>query len=132
MPNRPVAVSRHPNYFFGRLVWVSFAIVAIPSPLGLLGFISPAVMLVLLLRVSGIPPAEAQALRTRGEGDAVATQTYARAYAKNPEFYAFWRSMRAYEQAIGREGDLLVITPDGEFFKYLKDAGSPSASAPRH
>ena len=40
--------------------------------------------------------------------------------------------MRAYEQAIGREGDLLVITPDGEFFKYLKDAGSPNASAPRH
>jgi modulator of FtsH protease HflC len=76
--------------------------------------------------------AERDALRTRGEGDAVATQTYARAYAKNPEFYAFWRSMRAYEQAIGREGDLLVITPDGEFFKYLKDAGSPSASAPRH
>jgi membrane protease subunit HflC len=76
--------------------------------------------------------AERDALRTRGEGDAVATQTYARAYAKNPEFYAFWRSMRAYEQAIGREGDLLVITPDGEFFKYLKDAGSPNASAPRH
>jgi membrane protease subunit HflC len=76
--------------------------------------------------------AERDALRTRGEGDAVATQTYARAYAKNPEFYAFWRSMRAYEQAIGREGDLLVITPDGEFFKYLKDAGSPSTSAPRH
>jgi modulator of FtsH protease HflC len=76
--------------------------------------------------------AERDALHTRGEGDAVATQTYARAYGKNPEFYAFWRSMRAYEQAIGREGDLLVVTPDGEFFKYLKDAGSPSASAPRH
>ena len=76
--------------------------------------------------------AERDALRTRGEGDALATQTYARAYAKNPEFYAFWRSMRAYEQAIGRDGDLLVITPDGEFFKYLKDAGSPNASAPRH
>lgn len=75
--------------------------------------------------------AERDALHTRGEGDAVATQTYARAYGKNPEFYAFWRSMRAYEQAIGREGDLLVVTPDGEFFKYLKDAGSPSASALR-
>jgi steroid 5-alpha reductase family enzyme len=61
-----VAVSRHPNYFFGRLVWVSFAVVAIPSPRGVLGLISPAVMLFLLLRVSGIPPSEAQALRTRG------------------------------------------------------------------
>jgi len=76
--------------------------------------------------------AERDALHIRGEGDALATQTYARAYGKNPEFYAFWRSMRAYEQAIGREGDLLVITPDGEFFKYLKDAGSPNASVPRH
>jgi steroid 5-alpha reductase family enzyme len=59
--------SRHPNHFFEWLVWVSFAIIAIPSPLGLLGVISPAFMLFLLLRVSGIPPAEAQALRTRGE-----------------------------------------------------------------
>ncbi len=75
--------------------------------------------------------AERDALHIRGEGDAGAAQTYARAYAKNPEFYAFWRSMRAYEAAIGREGDLLVITPDGEFFKYLKDAGAPQSSAPR-
>jgi steroid 5-alpha reductase family enzyme len=59
--------SRHPNYFCEWLVWVSFALVAIPSPLGELGLISPALMLFLLLRVSGIPPAEAQALRTRGE-----------------------------------------------------------------
>jgi modulator of FtsH protease HflC len=75
--------------------------------------------------------AERDALRIRGEGDASATQTYARAYSKNPEFYAFWRSMRAYEQSIGREGDLLVVTPDGEFFKYLKDSGSPKAPAAR-
>ncbi len=59
--------SRHPNYFFEWLVWVSFAVVAIPSPLGVLGLVAPALMLFLLLRVSGIPPAEAQALRTRGE-----------------------------------------------------------------
>ena len=75
--------------------------------------------------------AERDALRIRGEGDASATQTYARAYSKNPEFNAFWRSMRAYEQSIGREGDLLVVTPDGEFFKYLKDSGSPKAPAAR-
>jgi membrane protease subunit HflC len=75
--------------------------------------------------------AERDALRIRGEGDASATQTYARAYSKNPEFYAFWRSMRAYEQSIGRDGDLLVVTPDGEFFKYLKDSGSPKAPAAR-
>jgi steroid 5-alpha reductase family enzyme len=58
--------SRHPNYFFEWLVWVSFALVALPSPSGFLGLIAPAIMLFLLLRVSGIPPAEAQALRSRG------------------------------------------------------------------
>jgi len=38
--------------------------------------------------------AERDALRVRGEGDAIATQTYARAYSKNPEFYAFYRSLQ--------------------------------------
>ena len=66
-----------------------------------------------------------------GEGDALATQTYARAYSKDPDFYAFYRSMQAYERSLGRDGDLLVVTPDGEFFKYLKDPGSPKAPAPR-
>ncbi|HXZ60846.1 MAG TPA: protease modulator HflC [Steroidobacteraceae bacterium] len=65
--------------------------------------------------------AEREALRIRGEGDAAATQTYARAYSKDPEFYAFYRSLQAYERALGKDGDLLVLTPDGEFFKYLKD-----------
>jgi membrane protease subunit HflC len=65
--------------------------------------------------------AERDALHIRGEGDAVATQTYARAYSKDPEFYAFYRSLQAYERSLGKDGDLLVLTPDGEFFKYLKD-----------
>ena len=65
--------------------------------------------------------AERDALHIRGEGDAAASQTYARAYSKDPEFYAFYRSLQAYERALGRDGDLLVLTPDGEFFKYLKD-----------
>lgn len=78
-----------------------------------------------------IADAERDALRIRGEGDAIAAQTYARAYAKNPEFYGFYRSMQAYERSLGKDGDLLVVTPDGEFFKYLKDAGSPKAPAPR-
>ena len=65
--------------------------------------------------------AERDALRVRGDGDAVATQTYAKAYSKDPEFYAFYRSLQAYERSLGKDGDLLVVTPDGEFFKYLKD-----------
>jgi len=67
--------------------------------------------------------AERDALRTRGEGDAQATQTYSKAYSKDPEFYAFYRSLQAYERSLGKDGDLLVVTPDGEFFKYLKDPG---------
>jgi modulator of FtsH protease HflC len=74
-----------------------------------------------------IADAERSALRMRGEGDAAAAETYAHAYARDPEFYAFYRSLQAYERSIGKEGDLLVLTPDGEFFHYLKDAGSGTA-----
>jgi membrane protease subunit HflC len=71
--------------------------------------------------------AERDALRIRGEGDSVASQIYARAYSRDPEFYAFYRSLQAYERSLGREGDLLVLTPDGEFFKYLKDSAKSGA-----
>ena len=60
-------------------------------------------------------------MHIKGEGDAAASQTYAHAYSNDPEFYAFYRSLQAYERSLGKDGDLLVLTPDGEFFKYLKD-----------
>ncbi len=72
-------------------------------------------------RTEILADAERDALRIRGDGDAIATQTYAKAYSKDPEFYAFYRSLQAYERSLGKDGDLLVVTPDGEFFKYLKD-----------
>ena len=72
-------------------------------------------------RTELIADAQRDALRVRGEGDAAATEIYARAYSKNPEFYAFYRSLQAYERSLGKDGDLLVLAPDGEFFKYLKD-----------
>ncbi|MGH8134683.1 MAG: protease modulator HflC [Steroidobacteraceae bacterium] len=72
-------------------------------------------------RTEILADAERDALRIRGEGDASATQIYARAYSRDPEFYAFYRSLQAYEHSLGKDGDLLVLTPDGEFFKYLKD-----------
>jgi steroid 5-alpha reductase family enzyme len=59
--------SRHPNYFFEFFIWVSFAIVALPAQYGYLGLISPALILYLLFRVSGIPATEEQAVRSRGE-----------------------------------------------------------------
>ena len=58
--------------------------------------------------------------RIRGEGDAVAAETYANAYSQNPEFYAFYRSMAAYRQSIGGSQDVLVLSPDSEFFQFLQ------------
>jgi modulator of FtsH protease HflC len=58
----------------------------------------------------------------RGEGDAKAAEIYARAYSRNPEFYAFHRSLQAYRTSLGTNNDVLVISPDSEFFKYLNRA----------
>lgn len=64
--------------------------------------------------------ATAQAEQIRGEGDAAASKIYAAAYSKDPEFYAFYRSMRAYRDSIGTPGDILVLSPKGAFFKYYE------------
>lgn len=61
------AYSRHPNYFFEWLIWVSFALFALASPGGFWGWISPALIVYFVLRVTGIPATETQAVRTRGE-----------------------------------------------------------------
>ena len=68
------------------------------------------------------------AQRTKGEGDAQAARVYAEAYQKNPEFYSFYRSMEAYRQSLRSRGDVLVLDPSSEFFKYFKNpgAGKPS------
>ncbi|HLK67558.1 MAG TPA: DUF1295 domain-containing protein [Bryobacteraceae bacterium] len=60
-------LSRHPNYFFEWLIWMAFAIFALASPYGYIGFLSPALILYFLFKVTGIPATEAQALRSRGE-----------------------------------------------------------------
>ncbi len=58
----------------------------------------------------------------RGEGDARAAEIYAKAYTKDAEFYAFYRSIGAYKRSIGRPGDLLVVDPNNEFFRYLNQS----------
>jgi membrane protease subunit HflC len=74
-------------------------------------------------RTEIISSAERDALEVRGKADAEATAIYAKSYSKNPEFYAFYRSLQAYERSLGKDGDILVVSPEGEFFKYLKDPG---------
>jgi len=59
--------SRHPNYFFEWIIWVAYALFAMGSPLGWLTLVCPAVILYLLLNVTGVPPTERQALRSRGD-----------------------------------------------------------------
>jgi len=61
------AWSRHPNYFFEWLVWLSYGLFALTAPWGFLGLISPALILHFVLNVTGIPPTEAQAVRSRGD-----------------------------------------------------------------
>ena len=61
-----------------------------------------------------------EAESVRGTGDGLAAEIYAEAYAKNPEFYAFYRSMQAYRQSLGRDQDVLVLTPDSDFFRFLQ------------
>ena len=58
----------------------------------------------------------------RGSGDATAAQIYAAAYNKDPEFYTFYRSIDAYRQSVGQPGDILVIEPNNEFFRYLNQS----------
>jgi membrane protease subunit HflC len=58
----------------------------------------------------------------KGEGDAKSADIYAKAYNRNAEFYSFHRSLQAYRLAIGTDNDVLVISPDSEFFKYLNRA----------
>ena len=60
-----------------------------------------------------------QAAQTRGQGDASASEVYAKSYSKNAEFYSFYRSMQSYREAVGTQGDMLVIAPDSAYFKYF-------------
>ncbi|ABM01225.1 protease modulator HflC [Shewanella amazonensis] len=58
----------------------------------------------------------------RGDGDAVAAKIYADAYKKDPEFYAFLRSLDAYKASFSGSGNMMVLEPDSEFFRYMKES----------
>jgi membrane protease subunit HflC len=67
-----------------------------------------------------VSKAQSDAQRIRGEGDSTAAAIYAEAFNRNAEFYSFYRSLQAYRTSFGRDRDVLVISPDSEFFRYLK------------
>ena len=64
----------------------------------------------------------------KGEGDAAATSTYAKAFNKNPEFYEFTRSLSAYQSTFENKSDVLLIDPESDFFKYLDSSFGTSKS----
>jgi membrane protease subunit HflC len=68
---------------------------------------------------------EAEAVRDaeiiRGDGDATATRIYADSFNRDPEFYAFTRSLNAYQQTFASGSDIMLLQPDSQFFQYLRD-----------
>lgn len=74
-------------------------------------------------RTELLSAAARDAEKVRGEGDATAANIFARATQGNAEFFAFYRSMQAYRRSVGREGDVLVLSPDSEFFRYMQQPG---------
>ena len=67
-----------------------------------------------------IANAERDANIIRGQGEAESTRIYAEAYGKDSEFYEFYRSLQAYKSTFKKEGDVMIIEPDSEFFQYFK------------
>jgi len=67
-----------------------------------------------------VSDAQRQADVIRGKADAQRNAIYAKAYGRDPEFFAFYRSLRAYERSIKGKNSTMVISPDSEFFEYLK------------
>lgn len=69
-----------------------------------------------------VAEAYAKAQQLRGEGDAEATSIYADAYGRDPEFFSFYKSMEAYRNSFKDRSDMLLISPDSEFFRYFGNA----------
>jgi membrane protease subunit HflC len=65
--------------------------------------------------------AQRDAENVRGRGDAQSADIYAKSFGKNPEFYAFYRSLQAYQTAFEKTDDTLVLKPDSDFFRYFNN-----------
>ncbi|AMK78179.1 MULTISPECIES: protease modulator HflC [Methylomonas] len=57
----------------------------------------------------------------RGEGDAKAADIFAKAYSEDSDFFAFYRSLIAYKESLGKSGNIMVLEPNSDFFKYFKN-----------
>jgi len=80
-----------------------------------------------------VAEAEKESQILRGEGDAQRSATFANAYLRDPEFFDFYRSMNAYQEALDSNGTNMVLSPNSEFFRYFRDPNGkagPLGSAP--
>ncbi|HVV69365.1 MAG TPA: protease modulator HflC [Gammaproteobacteria bacterium] len=76
-----------------------------------------------------VAQAQVAAANIRAQGVSQASQIYADAYSKSPEFYAFYRSLEAYKVGFNNKTDLLILTPDSEFFKYFNNLPGKAVSS---
>ena len=76
-----------------------------------------------------IAEANRDAQKIKGEGDAKAAAIYAAAFSQSPAFYAFYRSLEAYRGSFNNKGDMVVVEPGSDFFKYMKNPGQSSDKA---
>lgn len=76
-----------------------------------------------------IAEAQREAERIRGAGDAKSAEIFANSASRHPEFYDFYRSLAAYIKSMGVAGDILVLSPESDFFKYLKSQGEDEQTA---
>jgi membrane protease subunit HflC len=68
-----------------------------------------------------VAEAKREAQEVRGQGDSEAIRIYAESFGRDPEFFAFYRSMEAYRKSIGESGTSMVLSPNSSFFRYFKD-----------
>jgi membrane protease subunit HflC len=68
-----------------------------------------------------IAEAQSKAEQVRGDGDAERNRIFAEAFGKDPDFFAFYRSMQAYEQGLKHNDTRMVLKPDSDFFRYFAD-----------
>ena len=77
-----------------------------------------------------VATAYAKAQTVKGEGDAKAASIYNEAYGKDPQFYSFYKSLEGYRAAFSKPGDMLVLSPKSEFFKFWNSSGAVKPATP--
>ncbi len=72
-----------------------------------------------------------QAAIIRAQGDQEAAEVYAKTYSGNPQFYAFYRSLEAYQKSFNHKSDIILIKPEGQFFNYFHNSSANGAAVKR-